>query len=46
MPLLAAFDRFYEFFFKYFHFSLKLFLVYSYFSGDLSLTVLIKFVLK
>ena len=29
-------------FFKNFHFSLKLFLICSYFSGDLSLTVLIK----
>ena len=33
-------------FFKKFHFSLKLFLICSYFSGDLSLTVLIKCVLN
>ena len=33
-------------FFKNFHFSLKLFLICSYFSGDLNLTVLIKCVLN
>ena len=33
-------------FLKNFHFSLKLFLICSYFSGDLSLTVLIKCVLN
>ena len=34
------------FLFFYFHFSLKLFLICFYFSGDLSLTALIKCVLK
>ena len=33
-------------FFKKFHYSLKLFLICSYFSGNLSLTVLIKCVLN
>ena len=36
---------FFNFFLK-FHFSLKLFLICSYFSGDLSLTVLIKCVIN
>ena len=37
---------FFSFLFLNFHFSLKLFLICSYFSGDLSLTVLIKCVLN
>ena len=41
----AYFAIFFSFFLKKFHFSLKLFLICSYFSGDLSLTVLIKCVL-
>ena len=43
----AHFDSFSFFsFFLNYHFSLKLFLICSYFSGDLSLTVLIKCVLN
>ena len=41
-----AIFSFFLFFFFNFHFSLKLFLICSYFSGDLSLTVLIKCVLN
>ena len=41
-----AIFSFFNVFFINFHFSLKLFLICSYFSGDLSLTVLIKCVLN
>ena len=40
------FLRSFFYFFLNFHFSLKMFLICSYFSGDLSLTVLIKCVLN